>query len=118
MESPCAIVLVRWQWRDQRGDRPLQAPHRREAFDACSAALDTKETVPVCKKVLRGRQVWVGQVGVRLRLTIMNFDVTDKLNRPLRDLRSPSQTGDFRCTYCMPKEVLGAISIFSHTPTC
>jgi cyclic pyranopterin phosphate synthase len=37
------------------------------------------------------------------------FDsVTDKLNRPLRDLRiSVTDRCNFRCTYCMPKEVFG-----------
>ncbi len=34
--------------------------------------------------------------------------VTDKLNRPLRDLRiSVTDRCNFRCTYCMPKEVFG-----------
>ncbi len=39
----------------------------------------------------------------------MNFDtVTDKLNRPLRDLRvSVTDRCNFRCVYCMPKEVFG-----------
>src|SRR3954469_9532819 len=33
---------------------------------------------------------------------------TDKLNRPLRDLRiSVTDRCNFRCTYCMPKEVFG-----------
>ncbi len=37
------------------------------------------------------------------------FDtVRDKLNRPLRDLRiSVTDRCNFRCTYCMPKEVFG-----------
>src|SRR5215212_9251456 len=34
--------------------------------------------------------------------------VTDKLNRPLRDLRiSVTDRCNFRCVYCMPKEVFG-----------
>jgi len=34
--------------------------------------------------------------------------ITDKLNRPLRDLRiSVTDRCNFRCTYCMPKEVFG-----------
>src|ERR1700674_2564137 len=34
---------------------------------------------------------------------------TDRLNRPLRDLRiSVTDRCNFRCTYCMPKEVFGA----------
>src|SRR3954447_12462539 len=33
---------------------------------------------------------------------------TDKLNRPLRDLRiSVTDRCNFRCTYCMPREVFG-----------
>src|SRR5579864_4219932 len=35
--------------------------------------------------------------------------ITDRLNRPLRDLRiSVTDRCNFRCTYCMPKEVFGA----------
>jgi cyclic pyranopterin phosphate synthase len=35
--------------------------------------------------------------------------ITDKLNRPLRDLRiSVTDRCNFRCVYCMPKEVFGA----------
>ncbi|MDQ6693062.1 MAG: GTP 3',8-cyclase MoaA, partial [Chloroflexota bacterium] len=38
----------------------------------------------------------------------MNQVVTDKFNRPLRDLRiSVTDRCNFRCTYCMPKEVFG-----------
>lgn len=34
--------------------------------------------------------------------------ISDKLNRPLRDLRiSVTDRCNFRCTYCMPKEVFG-----------
>jgi len=39
--------------------------------------------------------------------------VTDKLNRPLRDLRiSITDRCNFRCTYCMPKEVFGRDYLF------
>src|SRR5690348_14671411 len=35
--------------------------------------------------------------------------LTDTLGRPLRDLRiSVTDRCNFRCTYCMPKEVFGA----------
>jgi cyclic pyranopterin phosphate synthase len=38
----------------------------------------------------------------------MPFTITDKFNRPLRDLRiSVTDRCNFRCTYCMPKEVFG-----------
>lgn len=38
----------------------------------------------------------------------MDDTVRDKLNRPLRDLRiSVTDRCNFRCTYCMPKEVFG-----------
>src|SRR5688572_10434457 len=38
----------------------------------------------------------------------MTLAVTDTLNRPLRDLRiSITDRCNFRCTYCMPKEVFG-----------
>ena len=34
--------------------------------------------------------------------------LTDALNRPLRDLRiSVTDRCNFRCVYCMPKEVFG-----------
>src|SRR6267143_1180251 len=34
--------------------------------------------------------------------------ITDRLQRPLRDLRiSVTDRCNFRCTYCMPKEVFG-----------
>ena len=34
--------------------------------------------------------------------------ITDKFNRPMRDLRiSVTDRCNFRCTYCMPKEVYG-----------
>ena len=34
--------------------------------------------------------------------------MTDTLDRPLRDLRiSVTDRCDFRCVYCMPKEVFG-----------
>ena len=39
----------------------------------------------------------------------MAFPLTDTLQRPLRDLRiSVTDRCNFRCTYCMPKEVFGA----------
>src|SRR5512147_2698590 len=35
--------------------------------------------------------------------------LTDKLNRPLRDLRiSVTDRCNFRCVYCMPKEIFGS----------
>lgn len=38
----------------------------------------------------------------------MNLGVRDELNRPLQDLRiSVTDRCNFRCTYCMPKEVFG-----------
>lgn len=38
----------------------------------------------------------------------MKHATTDKFNRPLRDLRiSVTDRCNFRCTYCMPKEVFG-----------
>ena len=42
-------------------------------------------------------------------MTISNLLVTDALGRPIRDLRvSVTDRCNFRCTYCMPKEVFGA----------
>jgi cyclic pyranopterin phosphate synthase len=39
---------------------------------------------------------------------MMPLTTTDKFNRPLRDLRiSVTDRCNFRCTYCMPKEVFG-----------
>ena len=39
--------------------------------------------------------------------------ITDKLNRPLRDLRiSVTDRCNFRCTYCMPKEIFGRDYVF------
>src|SRR5512132_3449504 len=37
------------------------------------------------------------------------MSITDTLNRPLRDLRiSVTDRCNFRCVYCMPKEIFGA----------
>ena len=39
----------------------------------------------------------------------LNMTLTDKLQRPLRDLRiSVTDRCNFRCVYCMPKEVFGS----------
>jgi len=39
---------------------------------------------------------------------IINMTLTDTLNRPLRDLRiSVTDRCNFRCVYCMPKEIFG-----------
>ena len=44
-------------------------------------------------------------------------NVTDKLDRPLRDLRiSVTDRCNFRCPYCMPKEVFGADYAFLRDP--
>ena len=41
------------------------------------------------------------------------MDVHDRLDRPLRDLRiSVTDRCNFRCTYCMPKEVFGRDYVF------
>ena len=41
------------------------------------------------------------------------MQITDTLNRPLRDLRiSVTDRCNFRCTYCMPKEVFGRDFMF------
>ncbi len=41
------------------------------------------------------------------------MDLLDKLNRPARDLRiSVTDRCNFRCTYCMPKEVFGRDYVF------
>lgn len=41
-------------------------------------------------------------------MTVSHMKVTDTLNRPLRDLRiSVTDRCNFRCPYCMPKEVFG-----------
>ena len=43
------------------------------------------------------------------RLRLPEVDVADRLDRPLRDLRiSVTDRCNFRCVYCMPKEVFGA----------
>ena len=45
----------------------------------------------------------------------MTVTVTDKLDRPLRDLRiSVTDRCNFRCTYCMPKEIFGHDFTFLH----
>ena len=44
--------------------------------------------------------------------------LTDTLGRPLRDLRiSVTDRCNFRCVYCMPKEVFDANSSSFHTPS-
>lgn len=43
----------------------------------------------------------------------MNMNVEDQLSRPLRDLRiSIMDKCNFRCTYCMPKEIFGKDYVF------
>src|SRR3990170_6916309 len=40
--------------------------------------------------------------------TLLGMTVTDSLGRPLRDLRiSVTDRCNFRCVYCMPKDVFG-----------
>src|SRR5882724_2815967 len=47
----------------------------------------------------------------------MSPSVTDQFNRPLRDLRiSVTDRCNFRCPYCMPKEVFGAGYAFLRDP--
>jgi cyclic pyranopterin phosphate synthase len=47
----------------------------------------------------------------------MSPPVTDQFNRPLRDLRiSVTDRCNFRCPYCMPKEVFGAGYAFLRDP--
>jgi GTP 3',8-cyclase len=42
-------------------------------------------------------------------MVLMSMILTDTLNRPLRDLRiSVTDRCNFRCTYCMPKEIFGS----------
>src|SRR5512134_1393190 len=51
----------------------------------------------------------------RLRWTIVTMTLTDTLKRPLRDLRiSVTDRCNFRCVYCMPKEVFGPGYQFLH----
>ncbi|GGB08337.1 GTP 3',8-cyclase MoaA [Macrococcus hajekii] len=43
----------------------------------------------------------------------MTEQITDKLGRPIRDLRiSVTDRCNFRCTYCMPKEIFGDDYVF------
>ena len=43
------------------------------------------------------------------------MSLTDTLNRPLRDLRiSITDRCNFRCVYCMPKEIFGPDYQFLH----
>src|SRR5215212_11360107 len=43
----------------------------------------------------------------------MSLPVVDTRNRPLHDLRiSITDRCNFRCTYCMPKEIFGAGFVF------
>ena len=45
----------------------------------------------------------------------MSLPLTDRLNRPLRDLRvSVTDRCNFRCTYCMPSEIFGEKYEFLH----
>src|SRR5487761_1819422 len=55
--------------------------------------------VPACRRVLRRG----GAV-----MAIADLPLADMLARPLRDLRiSVTDRCQFRCTYCMPREVFG-----------
>lgn len=48
-------------------------------------------------------------VAVNTRLQMSSQSITDKLQRPIRDLRiSVTDRCNFRCVYCMPKHVFGA----------
>ncbi|RIO69736.1 GTP 3',8-cyclase MoaA, partial [Staphylococcus haemolyticus] len=43
----------------------------------------------------------------------MVAQIKDKLGRPIRDLRiSVTDRCNFRCDYCMPKEIFGADYVF------
>lgn len=43
----------------------------------------------------------------------MNQAIKDKLGRPIRDLRiSVTDRCNFRCDYCMPKEIFGDDFVF------
>ena len=45
--------------------------------------------------------------------------ILDKLGRPIRDLRiSVTDRCNFRCTYCMPKEVFGDDYVFLPKTNC
>ena len=47
----------------------------------------------------------------------MSSDLRDQYSRPLRDLRiSVTDRCNFRCPYCMPKEVFGADHAFLANP--
>jgi GTP 3',8-cyclase len=49
---------------------------------------------------------------------MITMTVTDTLGRPLRDLRiSVIDRCNFRCVYCMPREVSGANTCFSSAPS-
>jgi GTP 3',8-cyclase len=44
---------------------------------------------------------------------MITMTVTDTLGRPLRDLRiSVTDRCNFRCVYCMPREVFGREYVF------
>lgn len=43
----------------------------------------------------------------------MTIQIKDKLGRPIRDLRiSVTDRCNFRCDYCMPKEIFGDDFVF------
>ena len=45
--------------------------------------------------------------------TLMTIQIKDKLRRPIRDLRiSVTDRCNFRCDYCMPKEIFGDDFVF------
>ena len=45
--------------------------------------------------------------------TLMTIQIKDKLGRPIRDLRiSVTDRCNFRCDYCMPKEIFGDDFVF------
>src|SRR3982074_591032 len=72
---------------------PLQTTSRRAASDPETAS--DRETAP-CRQTAAGR-AFDGRSGL-----------TDSLGRPMRDLRiSVTDRCNFRCTYCMPKELFG-----------
>ncbi|BAS14460.1 cyclic pyranopterin monophosphate synthase [Arthrobacter sp. Hiyo8] len=45
--------------------------------------------------------------------------ITDTFHRPLRDLRiSVTDRCNFRCVYCMPKEIFGRDFVFMPGTSC
>ena len=99
--------------RREREANCRQCSPRRSRRGRTSSVVATGRFKPIAR--LRPKGTCLGdcpldmsQTAGRRRATVPGVDALDTLGRPLRDLRiSVTDRCNFRCVYCMPKEVYG-----------